>query len=263
MNFKNSNIEFKGPVLNGCSIDKVVINVDKNDNNNLYNVCYNDEYKTWNLQQIMTWIMSLDNGKFLKFHTNLLKGFKESKILSGDILPDLDKQDLSGDPFNITNLPIKLDLIKHFKSLKHRVKSVSMKRHTRKRNRECEVNEIINYNIEDNKRKKRRKLNNKSIHNSNNTIQNTPRRRSARLANKKKAKIIKKNNRPKISNDADNYMKERHENDKNTSRRRSARLSNKKKPKIIKKKNNNKWPKISNNAANYIEERHDNDKNKP
>eukprot|EP01084_Bolivina_argentea_P151190 263917_1 len=62
------------------------------------------------------------------------------QILSGDILPDLDKQD-------------------HFKSLKHRVKSVSMKRHTRKRNRECEVNEIINYNIEDNKRKKRRKLN--------------------------------------------------------------------------------------------------------
>eukprot|EP01084_Bolivina_argentea_P307233 531006_1 len=32
MHFQNSNIEFNGDVLNGCSIDKLVINVHQNDN---------------------------------------------------------------------------------------------------------------------------------------------------------------------------------------------------------------------------------------
>eukprot|EP01083_Nonionella_stella_P146773 462101_1 len=76
-----------------------------------------NEYKSWNLEQIMAWIMSLDAGKYVKVSDQLRNGFIESEIFCGDVLPDLTRGDLSDSPFKIKNFAIKRDLVKHFHSL--------------------------------------------------------------------------------------------------------------------------------------------------
>eukprot|EP01083_Nonionella_stella_P198767 729498_1 len=65
----------------------------------------------------MSWIMSLDNGKYMKYSQQLRNGFERSQILSGDLLPELTRGDLSNSPFDINEFIIKRDLEKHFKSL--------------------------------------------------------------------------------------------------------------------------------------------------
>eukprot|EP01084_Bolivina_argentea_P035898 66463_1 len=76
------------------------------------------KYKEWKLDEMMVWIKSLDDGRFVKYLNRLLYGFKESDIASGDILPDLETADLAVPPFNIKNFRDKRDLIRHFKDLK-------------------------------------------------------------------------------------------------------------------------------------------------
>ena len=77
-----------------------------------------EEYKTWTLDQIMIWIMSLDGGKFQEYENKLRNGFVKSKISKGDVLTELDRSDLSSSPFNIDEFVIKKQLINHFQSLK-------------------------------------------------------------------------------------------------------------------------------------------------
>ncbi len=75
------------------------------------------EYKQRNLEQIMAWIVSLENGKYVKYAKKLREGFVKSGILSGDLLPELTRYDLSNPPFSINDFRVKRDLETYFKSL--------------------------------------------------------------------------------------------------------------------------------------------------
>eukprot|EP01084_Bolivina_argentea_P015050 28150_1 len=77
------------------------------------------DYKNWSLEQIMLWIMSLDNGKFLDQQQKLKNGFEKSGINVGAVLPELTRSDLSSSPFNIDNFMVKKALVEHFKSLQN------------------------------------------------------------------------------------------------------------------------------------------------
>ena len=77
------------------------------------------QYRDWNLDQIMAWIMGLENGEFIGYEDKLRNGFIKSKIKKGDVLTELDRSDLSSSPFNIDEFMIKKKLINHFQSLKN------------------------------------------------------------------------------------------------------------------------------------------------
>eukprot|EP01084_Bolivina_argentea_P264608 448262_1 len=77
------------------------------------------EYKTWNLEQIMGWIVSLDDGEYEQYKEQLYEGFIKSRILNGDLLPELTRGDLSNPPFNMNEFVVKRNLERHFKSLVH------------------------------------------------------------------------------------------------------------------------------------------------
>jgi len=75
-------------------------------------------YKNWDISEIILWIKSLENGRFIKYIDILTNGFNESEIINGEDLPDLTTADLSVTPFNIKIFRDKRDLIKNFKSLR-------------------------------------------------------------------------------------------------------------------------------------------------
>ena len=76
------------------------------------------KYIEWNVDDILLWIKSLENGRYLKYLEVLRVGFKESEIESGELLPDLETADLSVTPFHIKSFRDKRDLIRHFKALR-------------------------------------------------------------------------------------------------------------------------------------------------
>ena len=76
------------------------------------------QYKSWNINQIIQWISSLDNGQFIDYIDVLRKGFLTDGIDRGEYLPDITKNDLRAQPFEIKLFPIRRDLEIHFKSLK-------------------------------------------------------------------------------------------------------------------------------------------------
>ena len=78
------------------------------------------EYKSWNVDQIVLWIRSLEKGRFNKHIDKLRKGLEISEI-TGDDLPNLERNDLSSQPFEIGNFKDRNDLVKHFKSLLNRM----------------------------------------------------------------------------------------------------------------------------------------------
>eukprot|EP01084_Bolivina_argentea_P230135 388229_1 len=75
------------------------------------------EYQKWNINQMILWISSLDNGRFAPYLDVLRQGFESDSIDSGDWLPELDRNTLGGAPFNIRNFKDRVCLEKHFKSL--------------------------------------------------------------------------------------------------------------------------------------------------
>lgn len=77
------------------------------------------QYRDWSLDEIMIWIMSLEDGIFMEYEDQLRNGFIKSKINKGEVLLELDRSDLSSSPFNIDEFMIKKKLIDHFQTLKH------------------------------------------------------------------------------------------------------------------------------------------------
>eukprot|EP01084_Bolivina_argentea_P120401 213407_1 len=86
-------------------------------NKSLKNLADEKNYKLWNLNEIMIWIETIENGRFAMYSNILRNGFEQSQILNGKYLPDLTRNDLGTQPFNIKSFPDKRDLINQFKSL--------------------------------------------------------------------------------------------------------------------------------------------------
>ena len=76
------------------------------------------KYAEWNVDAILLWIRSLENGRYFKYLDVLRVGLKESDIDSGELLPDLQTADLSVTPFHIKSFRDKRDLIRHFRALR-------------------------------------------------------------------------------------------------------------------------------------------------
>ena len=57
-------------------------------------------YKEWNLDQILQWISLLDDGQYKPWINQLRVGFIASDIITGDLLPELTRSDLSVPPFS-------------------------------------------------------------------------------------------------------------------------------------------------------------------
>ena len=76
------------------------------------------KYKEWNVNMIIQWISSLENGRFRDYINTLRNGF-ESDSINGELLPTLSTIDLRAAPFVIKDFATRADLIKHFQSLKH------------------------------------------------------------------------------------------------------------------------------------------------
>ena len=74
------------------------------------------EYANWNIEQIMVWIQSLENGRYHKYLDALKNGLEKDGI-SGDVLPELTRQDLAISPYNITNFKDRKQIAIHFQSL--------------------------------------------------------------------------------------------------------------------------------------------------
>eukprot|EP01083_Nonionella_stella_P148998 472550_1 len=74
-------------------------------------------YKQWNMDEMMTWIASLQEGHFRKYTAILRQGFLNDQI-DGELLPDITKNDLRDAPFNMENFRDRMDLVNHFQSLK-------------------------------------------------------------------------------------------------------------------------------------------------
>ena len=90
---------------------------DLNGNNEAHVKINIKEYKKWNLQQIMAWIVQLDNGKYIEISEKLRDGFMKFPISTGEKLTTLTIVDLHEEPFNIHEFPIRKDLAYDFKSL--------------------------------------------------------------------------------------------------------------------------------------------------
>eukprot|EP01084_Bolivina_argentea_P108012 193060_1 len=75
------------------------------------------DYEKWGVDEMIQWISMLDNGQYVEYLNILKIGFLSDNI-TGDCLPEIDKQCLRVQPFNIQNFKHRLALEKHFKSLK-------------------------------------------------------------------------------------------------------------------------------------------------
>eukprot|EP01083_Nonionella_stella_P194297 716706_1 len=77
-----------------------------------------NKYKQWTCNDIVIWILSLDNGRFADYIDQIKDGLIDSEINDGQTLLELTRSDLSVPPFNINSFKVKKDLIAHFQSLK-------------------------------------------------------------------------------------------------------------------------------------------------
>ena len=75
------------------------------------------QYKSWNLNEIISWLSSLENSRFNPYLNILQEGFVNDGIDSGEYLPDITKSDLRVEPFKIGSFKDRRDLEKYFKSL--------------------------------------------------------------------------------------------------------------------------------------------------
>lgn len=73
-------------------------------------------YTQWNVNQMISWIVNLENGRFKGYINALRKGFIEGEM-NGDDLPTVEAKDLSDPPFNIKRFRDKKDLAKYFQDL--------------------------------------------------------------------------------------------------------------------------------------------------
>ena len=73
-------------------------------------------YAQWTVNQMISWIKSLENGRFNDYVDALRKGFIEGQM-NGEDLPSVEAKDLSDAPFNIKRFRDKKDLAKYFQSL--------------------------------------------------------------------------------------------------------------------------------------------------
>lgn len=74
------------------------------------------KYKEWNADEIVMWIISLEDGKFVPYIEQLRNGFVRSQTV-GEELPEMTRPDLSVPPFSIDHWKIKKELVSHFQSL--------------------------------------------------------------------------------------------------------------------------------------------------
>ena len=75
------------------------------------------KYKEWDINEMCKWIGFIDHGRYKKYVDIFKRGFESDGIDCGECLPDLDKNTLRVEPFNIQNFKDRRDLEKHFKSL--------------------------------------------------------------------------------------------------------------------------------------------------
>lgn len=100
------------------------------------------KYKKWDINMTMTWIESLDDGKYKQYCHALRKGF-ESDCISSSSLPDLTASDLRTDPFKIKSFIDRKNLVGHFKSLQVSHKDYPIA-DTNEHNEEEETHHICN-----------------------------------------------------------------------------------------------------------------------
>lgn len=72
------------------------------------------QYKKWTLNEMIIWIRSLENGRFIKYSEKLKQYFQSDGITASD-LPDLTRNDLR--TFGIELFRDRVDLEKHFQNL--------------------------------------------------------------------------------------------------------------------------------------------------
>jgi len=101
-------LENKIPLLKNKLADYYSNLNDKINNEDLIN------YKSWDEEQICTWIANLENGRFVPYIQILNKAFKNNKI-KGNHLNFISKSDLK--QFGVHIFIDRVDLCKHFKIL--------------------------------------------------------------------------------------------------------------------------------------------------
>ena len=74
------------------------------------------QYKSWDIDQIILWIKGLEQGRFMKHINKLRNGFIKCEITGKD-LPDLTRTDLSSAPFEIGHFSDRKQLEMYFKYL--------------------------------------------------------------------------------------------------------------------------------------------------
>eukprot|EP01084_Bolivina_argentea_P088351 159529_1 len=76
------------------------------------------KFEQWDVNKIIVWIQTLDNGKYSKYCEVLRRGFVDDGIDTGeDLLAINEQKDLRNAPFEIKSLPDRKALIAHFQSL--------------------------------------------------------------------------------------------------------------------------------------------------
>ena len=81
-------------------------------------------YKEWDITQAIFWISTLENGRYKPYCTVLKKGF-ESDEISPLLLPQVTRNALRCDPFNIIKFADRRDLVYHFQSLSEQKKIIA------------------------------------------------------------------------------------------------------------------------------------------
>jgi len=89
------------------------LNLNDNDNNkNKLN------YKSWNCEDIMKWILTLEDGMFLDYCESLMEQFLFQNVKGKDLV-NFDKNDLFG--FGINTFSHRQSLFTHFQNLKNNI----------------------------------------------------------------------------------------------------------------------------------------------
>eukprot|EP01084_Bolivina_argentea_P313733 543342_1 len=76
-----------------------------------------EHFKSWNLNQMLNWVLRLESGRFDKYIDSLRAGFESDGINKGKYLPKITAADLRNDPFKIISFMDRKDLASYFQSL--------------------------------------------------------------------------------------------------------------------------------------------------
>eukprot|EP01084_Bolivina_argentea_P024704 45990_1 len=80
------------------------------------------KYKEWNYENILLWIMSLENGRYLKYEQTLRMNLKHEEVI-GDNLKDVDAIDIKG--WGVANFGDKKSLMQHIQRLVNQMGNVN------------------------------------------------------------------------------------------------------------------------------------------